>query len=208
MKKNHRFRYFMNDEYDTPFVEKIKTKPNRSDAEKNSHATLSRRQIRKDQDFRCANCNRFVSTKRESCGVNHRNHCPYCLWSRHLDDVPGDRKAGCHCRMNPLGLTLKRTNKKYGCIHRGEIMLIHECTGCNKISINRIAGDDDPLAIQKLFLESQSMPAEMVARLFMADILPLKSGDFTAVFTQLFGWQPVVESMQQHAPVSEVVEVK
>lgn len=110
--------------------------------------------------------------------------------------------------MKPLGLTLKRTNKKYSTINQGELMLIHECTGCGKISINRIAGDDNPLAIQRLFMESQSMPAETITRLVIADILPLKSGDFTIVFTQLFGWQPVVESLLRHEPIPEMAEVK
>ncbi len=87
-------------------------------------------------------------------------------------------------------------------------MLIHECTGCGKISINRIAGDDDPLAVEQLFLASQSMHPETIARLVMADILPLKSGDFTAVFTQLFGWQPVLDGMLQHARINEMAEVK
>ena len=208
MSTKNRFTYPMNEEDEVPFVEKIKSKQNKPGKEMDALPAPSHRQILKDQNFRCANCNHFVSTERESCGVNNRNHCPNCLWSRHVDNIPGDRKAGCHCRMKPLGLTLKRTNKKYSTINQGELMLIHECTGCGKISINRIAGDDDPLVIQRLFMESQSMPAETITRLVIADILPLKSGDFTIVFTQLFGWQPVMESLLQHESIPEMAEVK
>jgi hypothetical protein len=38
--------------------------------------------------FRCRNCGLDVGTT--APGTAHRNHCPSCLWSRHVDDVPGD----------------------------------------------------------------------------------------------------------------------
>lgn len=47
--------------------------------------------------------------------------------------------------MKPLGLTSKKD---------GEIMLIHECEKCGKISANRIAGDDDAEEILKIFKNS------------------------------------------------------
>ena len=37
-------------------------------------------------------------------GSNHRNHCPNCLHSIHLDNEPGDRESRCHGRMEPIGV--------------------------------------------------------------------------------------------------------
>jgi hypothetical protein len=47
--------------------------------------------------------------------VRNRNHCPYCLWSRCLDLFrAGDRLSACKAPMQPVGLALKHTRKKYG----------------------------------------------------------------------------------------------
>ena len=45
--------------------------------------------IRKTEDFICEHCGREVR------GNGYTNHCPYCLWSKHVDINPGDRAAGC-----------------------------------------------------------------------------------------------------------------
>ena len=37
-------------------------------------------------------------------GSSHRNHCPNCLYSLHLDKEPGDRASDCHGRMEPIGV--------------------------------------------------------------------------------------------------------
>jgi DNA-directed RNA polymerase subunit RPC12/RpoP len=43
-------------------------------------------------EFFCLRCGVIVSSTYELSGVRNRNHCPYCLWSRHLDwRTPGDR---------------------------------------------------------------------------------------------------------------------
>ena len=55
-------------------------------------------------------------------GTKHRNHCPSCLWSRHLDDeVPGDRAADCAGSMEPIAVTVRGD---------GEWALVHRCGGC------------------------------------------------------------------------------
>ena len=36
-------------------------------------------------NFMCAHCQTIVSAAHLLSGVNNRNHCPFCLWSRHLD---------------------------------------------------------------------------------------------------------------------------
>src|SRR5512133_284875 len=137
-------------------------------------------------DFKCAQCGSYVSADRMLSGVNNRNHCPFCLLSRHVDlDTPGDRKAQCKSRMQPLGLTVKHTLKRYGSEKGGELMLIHRCTGCGKYSINRIAADDDPQAVYQLFHRSLELREESVSLLNEHGILLLGSRDLTIVYSQL-----------------------
>ena len=149
------------------------------------------------QDFKCAQCGGYVSADRMLSGVNNRNHCPFCLWSRHVDlNTPGDRKAQCKSRMQPLGLTVKHTLKRYGIEKGGELMLIHRCTGCCKYSINRIAADDDSQVVYQLFHRSLELREETVSLLNEHGILLLGSGDLTIVYSQLYGWQSIYEEFQ------------
>lgn len=74
-------------------------------------------------------------------GGSYRNHCPFCLYSKHVDaGIPGDRANLCHGLMKPIGLTTRRS---------GEYVLVHKCVKCGFERLNRVAGDDDP---QKLTL--------------------------------------------------------
>jgi len=88
--------------------------------------------------FVCGHCGRRVPTL--PSGGRHRNHCPYCLYSRHVDGgMTGDRASACGALMEPLG-TFQRRN--------GEYALVHRCLGCGSERFNRIAADDDlPLAL-------------------------------------------------------------
>jgi hypothetical protein len=96
-------------------------------------------------DFICKNCGCFVTSHSQISGVVNRNHCPNCLHSRHVDLYdPGDRLCACKALMKPVGLTLKRSKDKYAPEKQGELMLVHRCTYCGELSINRIAADDDP----------------------------------------------------------------
>ncbi|WP_246039341.1 RNHCP domain-containing protein [Dictyobacter alpinus] len=67
-------------------------------------------------------------------GGYHRNHCPFCLYSRHVDTSKGDRLNECGSRMAPIGY-FQRPN--------GEYVLVHRCLGCDFERFNRIAGDDN-----------------------------------------------------------------
>lgn len=64
----------------------------------------------------------------------HRNHCPYCLWSLHVDLRPGDRMSLCRGAMQPVAIWVK---------DNGEWSLLHRCTNCGMIKANRIAADDN-----------------------------------------------------------------
>lgn len=99
------------------------------------------------EGFVCRHCKRAVSP--ESYGTRHRNHCPYCLWSLHLDETPGDRTSVCKALMEPIGIWVKRD---------GEWAIIHRCTHCGEIRTNRIAGDDSPWAMMSLAAKPLAQP--------------------------------------------------
>jgi len=52
---------------------------------------------KRKEDFFCENCGENVS------GDGFTNHCPKCLWSKHVDVFPGDRKGSCNGLMKPIG---------------------------------------------------------------------------------------------------------
>ena len=56
--------------------------------------------------FVCKSCGRTVIP--EGAGSAHRNHCPYCLSSQHLDNEPGDRKADCGGLMEPIAVWVRK----------------------------------------------------------------------------------------------------
>jgi len=139
-------------------------------------------------DFRCAHCHNLVSAAHFLSGVNNRNHCPYCLWSFHLDlFAAGDRLSACKGQMKPIGLTMKKSRNKYRLDVGGELMLVHECVECRSFSINRIAADDVPESILEVFHESLLQSYQVRARCEQADIRMLDSGDTGSVYAQLHG---------------------
>lgn len=87
--------------------------------------------INDNEAFICEHCGRQVLPA--EIGTKHRNHCPYCLWSRHVDLRIGDRRAWCRGLMEPIGIWVK---------DRREWSIIHRCHACGIIRTNRIAGDD------------------------------------------------------------------
>jgi hypothetical protein len=139
-------------------------------------------------DFKCAHCHIIVSSAHMLSGVNNRNHCPYCLWSCHLDlYAAGDRLSACKAPMKPIGLTLKMGRNKYQREACGELMLIHQCTDCTTLSINRIAADDDPGRIMEIFQESLQLEHAIHALYQEYGIVMLKAEDSKSVYAQLYG---------------------
>jgi len=140
------------------------------------------------RDFDCMHCHGHVSVNPRLSGVQNRNHCPYCLWSRHVDlFAAGDRLESCRASMKPIGLTLKSTLKKYNSATAGELMLIHQCTGCGKVSINRIAADDDAQTILAVYQASQTLDPTLQAQLEANGIRLLGATDREIVSIRLFG---------------------
>ncbi len=63
--------------------------------------------------FTCIHCKREISSDPILSGVNNRNHCPYCLHSRHVDLYQaGDRLNACKGDLRPIGLAWKKSHKK------------------------------------------------------------------------------------------------
>jgi hypothetical protein len=139
------------------------------------------------RDFRCAHCGNIVSSAPWISGVHNRNHCPYCLWSRHLDLFSaGDRLSACKAPMQPIALTSKRNCNKYS-RGPGELMLVHQCTHCGDVSINRIAADDDSETLLDVFGASCALPARTLNLLLENEIEVLPPSSWPVLQLQLFG---------------------
>ena len=144
-------------------------------------------------DFKCVHCHVFVSSAHMVSGVNNRNHCPCCLWSCHLDlYAAGDRLSACKAPMKPVGLTMKTGRNKYRGDSRGELMLIHQCTDCGTLSINRIAAGDDSGTVIAVFQESLVLGHQTHRLCQENGIVPLKTEDTDIVYTQLYGKQEAI----------------
>lgn len=98
--------------------------------------------------FTCKECGWQVVP--EGAGSDHRNHCPNCLYSVHLDNEPGDRASDCHGRMEPIAVWVRKN---------GEWAIIHRCAVCGKLSSNRSAADDNPMKLMALALRPFASPA-------------------------------------------------
>lgn len=86
-----------------------------------------RRFTRRTEDFVCGHCEREVR------GTGYTNHCPHCLWSRHVDVRPGDRAADCGGLMEPIGAQLER----------GELVVVQCCVECGHLWRNKTSPADD-----------------------------------------------------------------
>lgn len=79
------------------------------------------------EDFSCEYCGIEVE------GNGYTNHCPSCLWSKHVDITPGDRQEECQGMMEPVSIESKR----------GEYIILHKCKRCSLERKNKTAPNDD-----------------------------------------------------------------
>ncbi|NLY69991.1 MAG: RNHCP domain-containing protein [Clostridiales bacterium] len=84
--------------------------------------------IKNDNGFVCAQCDKTV----QPLGSSSRDHCPFCLYSLHVDIVPGDRASGCGGLLVPLAA---ETDARRG------YMIIYRCKKCGAIKRNKSAHD-------------------------------------------------------------------
>lgn len=99
----------------------------------------------------------------------------------------GDRLSACKAPMRPLGPTLKKSHKKYDRAGSGELMLVHACTGCGKVTINRIAADDDVEMLLEVFEGSLELDRRIGLGLMEAGILLLGAADGELLRAGLIG---------------------
>lgn len=79
------------------------------------------------ENFKCGHCGLEVN------GNGYTNHCPKCLWSKHVDIDPGDRLAECGGLMSPIGV--EKTGEEY--------MITHKCIKCGFKRRNTFEKQDD-----------------------------------------------------------------
>lgn len=82
-------------------------------------------------------------------GSDHRNHCPNCLHSLHVDIEPGDRESDCGGIMEPIAVWVRKN---------GEWAIIHRCRRCGQLSSNRIAADDNPMKLMSIAMKPVALP--------------------------------------------------
>lgn len=86
---------------------------------------------RKVEDFKCEVCGQDVK------GDGYTDHCPNCLWGKHVDIYPGDRKSECKGLMEPIEIeTLKGKNTiRYRCTKCGQTYRVKAAKNDNKETI-------------------------------------------------------------------------
>ena len=94
---------------------------------------MKRKFQRKIEDFVCENCHTKV------IGNGYTNHCPVCLWSKHVDINPGDRACNCCSLMEPISLENKNDNQ----------IIIHRCIKCGYEKKNKVAENDNLEELQE-----------------------------------------------------------
>ncbi|MCL2312801.1 MAG: RNHCP domain-containing protein [Firmicutes bacterium] len=97
---------------------------------------MQRNFMKLDENFICAACGYNV----KKLGYTSRDHCPRCLCSVHIDNLPGDRECKCKGLLNPIGIEKAKKNYK----------IIYNCQRCGVAKKNIIAKDDNEDLLIKL----------------------------------------------------------
>lgn len=82
-----------------------------------------------NENFICENCNREVAKSNYTA----RDHCPYCLYSKHVDINPGDRLNSCKGLLKPISIEKFKDTYK----------IIYECEKCHQFHKNIMLRDDN-----------------------------------------------------------------
>ena len=89
-----------------------------------------------DEGFICEHCQKEV----KPLGYTSRDHCPYCLYSKHVDINPGDRENTCRGLLKPIEIEKFKDTYK----------IVYKCDKCNQLHKNISAKDDDRDMIIKI----------------------------------------------------------
>lgn len=87
---------------------------------------MSRKFIKKIEDFTCEKCGAHT------IGDGYTNHCPVCLWSKHVDVNPGDRAAQCGGLMKPIEAIKEKEGYR----------ILHRCVSCGHEKWNSLTNKD------------------------------------------------------------------
>ena len=101
---------------------------------------IPKRFSKNDDSFICLHCGKEVPP----LGYTSRNHCPFCLWSIHVDINPGDRANECRGPLRPIRT---EPDPKKG------FVVIHRCEKCGEIRRNRAAMNGDTPDDRKLLIK-------------------------------------------------------
>jgi len=112
-----------------------------------------------DPAFKCEHCGEVVPGA--ALGTEHRNHCPRCLWSLHVDLQIGDRRSGCRGLMEPISIWVVRN---------GEWRIVHRCKECGVMRANRVAGDDNGLLLMSMATRPLAQPPFPLERVGVATL--------------------------------------
>ena len=104
--------------------------------------------------FVCKVCGRTVIP--ENAGSDHRNHCPNCLSSLHVDIDPGDRASDCGGIMEPVAVWVR---------NGGESPTIRRCKRCGVLHSTRVAADDNPMQLMSIAMEPLCEPPFPIERI-------------------------------------------
>ncbi len=105
---------------------------------------MAKRFQKRKEDFVCANCGAFV------IGNGYTDHCPNCLYSKHVDINPGDRRANCGGLMEPIGLEVKN----------GAYRIKYRCLKCGYRHWVKAAANDNRQALIKLSQASSGQKSD------------------------------------------------
>ncbi len=83
---------------------------------------------KRKEDFVCENCGEKVK------GSGYTNHCPKCLWSKHVDIFPGDRLEDCGGMMEPVDVESKKGSR---------FVLVHKCVKCGEVARVGMSKEDN-----------------------------------------------------------------
>ena len=100
-----------------------------------------------NEQFVCENCGADVP---KTAQTTPRDHCPACLWSKHIDINPGDRKNPCKGMLKPVGAKV-HAKKKY--------IIVYECEKCGKrVQAKAILNDENAVDDMDLIIELSANP--------------------------------------------------
>ena len=94
----------------------------------------------RDEEFICEKCGKKVN----KLNYTARDHCPYCLYSKHVDITPGDRLNECKGLLKPMGIEKFKDSYK----------IIYKCVKCGELHKNIVANDDDMNLIINLSVQN------------------------------------------------------